>query len=364
MPSVGDWISLLDEWFPPAWAEAWDNVGLQVGDRSWTADQALVALDPTLEVVAEAAAKSCGLVVTHHPLLFRPLSRLDMTDPVSRTAAAALSAPAAIVACHTNADAAKPGVNDALAAALDLEVTGTLKLTTAEDVMKLVVFVPAEATAKVLDAVAGAGAGVIGEYDHCSFRVRGSGTFRPSPRANPAVGERGEINTVEEDRLEMVVPRPRLEASVEAMLDAHPYEEVAYDLYPLAGGTGMGIGRLTRPREPLRTGDLAERCRDRLGVDVRVAGDRNRDVRTAAICGGSGASYIPAAVAAGVDAYVTGDVKHHDALDAIAAGLFVIDAGHHGTEWPFVPHLADRLREAGPGEVLVSETPTDPFAAP
>ncbi|MGH2686598.1 MAG: Nif3-like dinuclear metal center hexameric protein, partial [Actinomycetota bacterium] len=198
MPSVGDWIALLDEWFPPAWAEDWDNVGLQVGDRSWPADRALVALDPTIEVVSEAAAKGCDIVVTHHPLLFRPLSRLDMTDPVSRTAAAALSAPAAIVASHTNADVAEPGVNDALASALDLEVTGTLQLTAGDDRIKLVLFVPPEATAKVLDAVAGSGAGVIGEYDHCSFRVRGTGTFRPSSRANPAVGQRGELNEVEE----------------------------------------------------------------------------------------------------------------------------------------------------------------------
>ena len=362
MPSVADWISLLDGWFPPAWAEEWDNTGLQVGDRSWPADRALVALDPTIEVVSEAAAKGCGLIVTHHPLLFRPLSRLDMTDPVARTVAAALSAPAAIVSCHTNADVAEPGVNDALAEALDLEVTGSLLPTAGEERMKLVAFVPAEATAKVLDAVAGSGGGVIGEYDHCSFRVRGTGTFRPSPRANPVVGERGELNEVEEDRLEMVVPRRRLDAAVEALVDAHPYEEVAYDVYPLAGGGSAGLGRMTRPKEPMRVGDLVERCRDRLGGDVRATGERSRQVRTAAVCGGSGASYIPAALAAGADVFVTGDVKHHDALEAVAAGLCVIDAGHHGTEWPFVPHLADRLREAGLGEVLVSETRTDPFA--
>ncbi|MGH2685640.1 MAG: Nif3-like dinuclear metal center hexameric protein, partial [Actinomycetota bacterium] len=169
---------------------------------------------------------------------------------------------------------------------------------------------------------------------------------------------------VEEDRLEIVVPRRHVEAAVEALVDAHPYEEVAYDLYPLAGGASLGIGRLTRPKEPMRAGDLVERCRDRLGATVRMAGDRTREIRAVAVCGGSGAAYIPAAIAAGADAYVTGDVKHHDALDAVAAGLVVIDAGRHGTEWPFVPHLADRLRDAGLGDVLVSETPTDPFATP
>ncbi len=362
MTAAGDWIELLDEWYPPSWAEEWDNSGLQVGDRSWAAERVLVALDPTAEVVAEAAEKSSGLLVTHHPLLFRPISRLDVGEPQGRTVAAALSARVAVMACHTNADVASPGVSDALAEALELEVTGVLGSTLAGERVKLVTFMPVEATAKVLDAIAGAGGGVIGDYSHCSFRVRGTGTFLPSERAEPAVGERGALNEVEEDRLEVVVPREGLASAIEAMIDAHPYEEVAYDVYPLASGGGLGLGRVARPREPLTADALADRCRERLGSSVRLAGDGDREVRTVALCGGSGASLIPAALRAGVDAYVTGDVKHHGALDAAASGLSVIDAGHHGTEWPFVPHLAARLRDSGLGEVLVSEVSTDPFA--
>lgn len=365
-PTAADWLEILDALFPSAWAEGWDNTGFQVGDRSWTAERVLVALDPTPEVVAEAADRGCGLLITHHPLLFRPRSRLDLADPVARTAADAVRAGVAVAACHTNADVARPGVSDALAEALGVRVTGVLQGTGAGTRVKLVTFVPPGDTPKVLDAMAMAGAGVIGDYTHCSFRVRGTGTFLPGERARPTVGERGALNEVEEDRLEAVVPEARLGAVVRAMVEAHPYEEVAWDAYALAGPTGLGLGRVGELPEPIPGADLAERCRERLGSAVRVAGGAHAAIARVALCGGAGASLIPDALRAGVDAYVTGDLKHHEALDAAAAGLVVVDAGHHGTERPFVPVLAGRLAEAGShldGEVLVSDVRTDPFAA-
>lgn len=362
MAHAWDWLRVLDEWYPPSSAEEWDNCGLQVGSRSWPADRVLVALDPTVGVVGEAAEKRCGLLVTHHPLLFRPMSRLDLEEPNGRAIAAALSGRVAVAACHTNADVARPGVSDALAEALNLDVTGVLYETAAGGRVKLVTFVPTEATSKVLDAIAGAGGGVIGEYSHSSFRVRGTGTFLPSERAHPAVGERGELNEVEEDRLEVVIPGERLRAAVEAMGNAHPYEEVAYDVYPLSTGPELGLGRLASPRGSLTAAELADLCQERLGAPARLAGDPVRHVQTVGLCGGSGASLIPVAIRAKADVYVTGDVKHHQALDAVAAGLTIIDAGHHATELPFVPHLAARLGATGIGEVLVSELSTDPFA--
>lgn len=360
-PTVGDWLTVLDAWYPPDWAEDWDNSGLQLGNRTWPADRVLVALDPTAEVLREAADRGCGLLVTHHPLLFRPIRRLDLAEPDAAAVAEALSSRVAVVACHTNADVASPGVTDALVETLGLTVEGPLQDNAgSEERVKLVTFVPPEATARVLQAVAGAGAGEIGEYRQSSFRVRGTGTFLPSERADPAVGERGKLNEVPEDRLEIVVPRQRLETAVTFLIRAHPYEEVAYDVYPLVS-RGGGLGRVARAPLPLTAGELASRCKDRLGAG-RLAGDSARMVRTVALCGGSGASLAGVAAEAGVDAYVTGDVKHHQALDATAAGLSIIDAGHHGTEWPFVEHLAERLAKEGPGgEVLVSETPTDPF---
>lgn len=361
MASVSDWMAYLDDLYPPAWTQEWDNSGFQVGDRSAEATRVLVALDPTEEVIREAADRGCGLLVTHHPLLFRPRTRLDVADPVARAAALALTSGVAVAACHTNADAASPGVSDALADALGVRVEGPLEPTAAGEQVKLVTFVPPEATEKVLDALAGAGAGVIGEYTHCSFRLRGAGTFMPSAAADPAVGEREVFNEVQEDRLEMVLPSGRLGAATRALVEAHPYEEVAYDVYPLATRLGLGLGRVGTLADPLDAAGLADRCRERLGADARLAGDPERRVERVAVCGGSAASLIPAAIAAGADAYVTGDVKHHDALDASAAGLAVIDAGHHATEWPFVRALAERLRASDLGEVQVSEVATDPF---
>lgn len=363
-PKVRDWLAVLDRLFPFTWAEEWDNTGFQVGDASWDAARVLVALDPTAEVIEEASSRGCGMLVAHHPLLFRPFRTLDLSDPVSEAAAGAISARVAVVACHTNADVARPGVSDALADTLGVEVTGVLRETSAGEQVKLVTFVPPEFTVKVIDAVANSGGGVIGEYTHCSFRVRGTGTFFPSERARPVVGERGTLNEAEEDRLEMVVPRDRLASAIEALLAVHPYEEPAYDVYPLVSPSGVGLGRLGALQEGLTAEDLARRCGERLGSSVRLAGDPAKPVRSVALCGGSGASLIPDALKRGVDAYITGDVKHHQALDAAASGLVVIDAGHHGTEWPFMPVLAARLSEAGAplgGEVLVSEVDTDPF---
>jgi dinuclear metal center YbgI/SA1388 family protein len=366
-PKVGDWLAVLDRLYPPSWAEEWDSTGFQVGDRAWDAARVLVALDPTAEVVAEASNRGCGMLITHHPLVFRPLQSLDLSDPVAGAAGAAISARVAVAACHTNADVARPGVSDTLADALGVEVTGVLRETSAGEQVKLVTFVPPDGTVKVIDAVSNSGGGVIGEYTHCSFRVRGTGTFFPSERARPVMGERGTLNEAEEDRLEIVVPRERLGPAVEALLAVHPYDEPAYDVYPLVSPGGAGLGRLgTLPDAPTAS-ELAHRCRDRLRSSVRLAGDPGSRVQRVALCGGSGASLIPDALHAGVDAYVTGDVKHHQALDAAASGLLVIDAGHHGTEWPFVPVLAAQLTEAGArlgGEVVVSEISTDPFRIP
>jgi dinuclear metal center YbgI/SA1388 family protein len=365
LPTVGDWLAVLDRLYPQTWAEDWDSTGLQAGDRSWQAAQVLVALDPTTEVIAEAQNRRCGLLVTHHPLLFRPLHQLDLADPVARTAAMAISSRVAVAASHTNADVARPGVSDALAEALGVEVTGVLHTTSAGEQVKLVTFVPPEATVKLIDAVSNAGGGVIGEYDHCSFRVRGTGTFFPSENAHPAVGERGRLNEVDEDRVEIIVPRELMETAVDALVGAHPYEEPAFDVYPLASTTGLGLGRIGDLADPLTAEDLAVRCRERLRSPVRLAGDPGKRIHRLALCGGSGASLIQDAVRAGVDAYVTGDLKHHQALEAAGSGLVVIDAGHHGTEWPFIPKLAARLSEAGAhlsGEVMISDTKTDPFA--
>lgn len=366
---VSDWVRLVDDLYPESDAEAWDAPGLQVGDPDATVTTVLVSLDVTPEVVEEAVSVGAELVVAHHPLLLRPLERLTPATASGRVALAAARAGVAVVGAHTNFDVADTGTTEPIVAALGLvDVRPLQHLRGGNGGMKLVTFVPTESTAAVIDAVAGAGAGVIGEYGECIFRVRGTGTFRPSQAADPAVGERGQRNEVAEDRVETVVAASRVPAVVAALLAAHPYEEVAYDLVPLAAPpSGRGLGRVGRLVEPLPLGAVADRLSDRLpSPHLRVAGDLDRQVRRVAACGGAGDSLIGAALTAGADVYVTGDLRHHVTLDARTQGLALIDAGHYATEVAALPLLRTALTEAATdrgltGRLLASAVSTEPW---
>jgi len=331
----------------------------------------LVALDPTIEVIREAGEKGAELLVTHHPLIFDPLRGLDLSRPAAAAVAEAIGRGVAVFACHTNADVARPGVSDALAEALEI-ASGPALAPQTEDKIKVVSFVPPDAVHPVLEAMATAGAGVIGGYDVCSFRSPGIGTIRPSVATKPktrrkkAASSRSrgtrKVNEVEEDRLEMIVPRESVTAVVEALRVAHPYEEPVVDVYALETRSGVGYGRVGELPKPTTAAELLASCRERLGGTPRLVGDPEQPTHLVAVCAGSGAALLADAITANADAFVTGDVKHHQALDARAAGLVLIDAGHHATEWPFVEHLAARLvKLEQEAEVLISETATDPF---
>lgn len=364
MGTVGEWQTFLEGLFPSSWAEPWDNPGLQVGDPGAQVSRVLFALDPTLAVIEEAKAERAQLVVTHHPLVFEPLRSVDVSEPVSAVVAEAISSGVAVLACHTNADVASPGVSDALAWQLGLSVEGPVMATRAGGLNKVVTFVPADAAHHLLEAMTRAGAGVIGEYDVCSFRSVGIGTFRPSASARPTKGKRKKVNEVEEERLEMIAPREKVAAVVAALREAHPYEEPAIDVVALEGvAPDIGLGRMATPANETTVGDLLQVCGERLGGSPRAVGDPTTRVSRIAVCGGSGASLAPAALSRGAQVLITGDLKHHQALDAVASGLCVIDAGHHATEWPWVLQVADSVAQAG-GDVLVSAVETDPFGAP
>jgi dinuclear metal center YbgI/SA1388 family protein len=369
---VADWVALVDGRFPERDAAVWDAVGLHVGDPEDPVDAVLVCLDVTDAVLAEAADLGAGLVLAHHPLLFRPLERLTPASASGRLALRAARSRIGVLAAHTNFDAARPGTTDPMVALLGLQDVRPLEplRDAGDDKLKLVTFVPHPDTGRVLDAVAAAGAGVIGEYDHCSFRVAGTGTFRPSEAADPATGERGRLNEEPEDRLEVVLPRRALPAVREALVAVHPYEEVAYDLYPLVADMPAlkGMGRVGTLPEPMPLRGVADRLANGLpSSHLRVAGDLGRTVRQVAACGGAGDSLVPAALAAGADVYVTGDLRHHVTLDALTLGMAMIDAGHHATE----AAALDGLREALAGEaaargltarLLRSRSSTEPWA--
>jgi dinuclear metal center YbgI/SA1388 family protein len=365
--TIASWTGLVDACYPERDAAEWDASGLQVGDPGAPVTGVLVALDVTEAVLDEAVDVGADLVLAHHPLLFRPLARLTPATAPGRLALRAAQAGVGVLAAHTNFDAAVPGTTEPIVAALGL--TGVQPLEPVhEDELKLVTFVPHEDTPRVLSALTAAGAGVIGEYDHCAFRVEGTGSFRPSAAASPHLGERGEVNEVAEHRLEVVVPRHRLAAAVEALLTAHPYEEVAHDVYPLVPTQLVkGLGRVGDLPEPTALGDLADRLATALpSPHLRLAGDPGRTVTRVAACGGAGEGLIGATLAARAECYVTGDLRHHVTLDALTQGLACIDAGHHATEAAALPTLVAELerRAADRGltaRLVASRVSTDPW---
>ncbi|HEY6007060.1 MAG TPA: Nif3-like dinuclear metal center hexameric protein [Geobacteraceae bacterium] len=367
-PKVSDILGIINKLAPPRYAEEWDNVGLQVGDATSPAERIMVALDPGREAIAAAVSGDCRLLLTHHPLIFSPLKRVVATDHVGSAVALAIRHDLAVVALHTNYDIAAGGVNDLLAARLGLQSSVPLKVTGREELVKLAVFVPRSHEQQLLAALFPF-CGFIGNYRDCSFRTAGIGTFTPLEGAAPFIGETGRRSEVEESRLEVLLRSEDLPAALSALRGAHPYEEPAYDLYQLLNrGTARGLGRLGVLAEATTLERFAAEVKERLGAaGVRYVGAPGRRVRKVALCGGSGASFIREALFQGADVLVTGDLKYHEARDAEALGMAVVDAGHFATERPMVEGLAVQLREQlavrGYGaEVLMFTGEREPFS--
>jgi dinuclear metal center YbgI/SA1388 family protein len=343
---IEDVVALMEQLAPPSYAQEWDNIGLQVGSVATEITSVLVSLDATREVLGEARDKGAGLLICHHPPLFYPLHRLLTDDPVGSVLQEAILSGVAIYAAHTNLDASPIGVNAVLAEIFDLRNQEPLERLPGAEVFKLVTFLPAEHLATVSAALFQAGAGVIGDYTGCSFRVEGTGTFVPGPQARPACGETGKANQVPEVRLEVVVEEPVLKEAISALLAAHPYEEPAYDVYPLVSGGAAGMGRVGDLPEPVSLGQVVRECSDKLGNRaVRFTGDSGRIISRVALCSGSGAKLAERALSAGAQALITGDVGYHESMNAAAMGLAIIDAGHYHTERPVIGRLASLLKQ-------------------
>jgi dinuclear metal center YbgI/SA1388 family protein len=367
---LADVVAVLDEHYDPRWAEDWDAVGVVVGDPAAEVRRVLFAVDPVMAVIEEAAAWGADLLVTHHPLLLRPVHGVAATTPKGRAVTALMRAGVALHVAHTNADIAAPGVSDALASALGLRDLRPLR-PAANPVDKIVTFVPPEHAARVIDAMAAAGAGRIGSYARCAWTTDGTGTFTPLRGAHPAVGTVGTAEQVPETRIEMVLPPARRTAVIAALRAAHPYEEPAFDLFatvPLPGRRGLGrLGRL-ETADPL--GAFADRVAAALpatAAGIRVAGDRDRPIRTVAVCGGAGDDLFDEVRAAGADVYVTADLRHHPASESLEHGRpALVDCAHWATEWPWLDQ-ARQLVEAGLAargttvDTRVSRLVTDPW---
>jgi dinuclear metal center YbgI/SA1388 family protein len=341
--TVGDVQRVIESWAPRDIALEHDNNGLQCGNPSTTVRGILVALDPSEMVVAEARRKKANLVVTHHPLLFRPLQSVTPSTPGGRCLRALVTHDIAMLAAHTSLDFTRGGTSSALAEKLGLINTEFLHRPY-RVAKKIVTYVPAADVERVADAMAEAGAGTIGNYDRCSFRIDGTGTFRGNEATSPRVGKRGVLERVPEVRLEMAVHAWNVDHVIAALFKAHPYEEVAYEIYPTENRSteyGMGvIGDLPRPR-PLR--DVLKDMKNTLNArGLRYAGETGRLVRRVAVCGGSGADLIGEAIRNGADVFITADVKYHGFQQA-ESGIAIVDAGHYETEFPVVRAIVDHL---------------------
>ncbi|MGV0702214.1 Nif3-like dinuclear metal center hexameric protein [Mycolicibacterium porcinum] len=360
-------IAALDAAYPPHLAHDWDSVGLVCGDPDEPVESVTIAVDATDAVVDEVPER--GLLLAHHPLLLRGVDTVAADTAKGALIHRLIRTGRALFTAHTNADAASPGVSDALAEALGLTVDAVLSPATAgPDLDKWVVFVPVTDAAAVADALFDAGAGRIGDYSHCSWKVAGTGQFLPHDGAAPAIGEVGTVEQVAEDRVEVIAPS-RLRATIlSALRAAHPYEEPAFDIFALAPIPGdVGIGRIGELEQPIPLSAFASRVRSALPATswgVRTSGDPDGMVSRVAVCGGAGDSLLGTVARAGVQAYVTSDLRHHPADEhRRASSVALIDVAHWATEFPWCAQAAGVLRgQFGAAlQLRVSSVRTDPW---
>jgi dinuclear metal center YbgI/SA1388 family protein len=363
MPTVAAVMEFLEAFAPLHLAADWDNVGLLLGERAANVERIVTCLTVTPEVVAEAVAEQAQLIVTHHPILFRGVKRLTDATPESRMLLSLIRQRVAVYSPHTAFDNTRDGINDRLAAKLGLTNVLPLKRRDETRQCKMVVFVPDKDLGRVSDALFAAGAGRIGEYSECSYRLAGTGTFFGSEASNPTLGQKGRREEVHEWRLEVVCPEAKVEAVVAAMRQTHSYEEPAFDVYPLRpAASKQGEGRLCELPQAMTLGDVARRIKEQLSSgSVQVIGDLTRLVRHVAVVCGAGGEMMMDALRAGAEVFLTGEMRFHDYLAAQAQGLALLLPGHYATERFAVEELARLLQQQWPDvRVCPSRSESDP----
>lgn len=364
--TVGAVTAAMDQIAPPALAQSWDNVGLLVGDRSAACKRVLLCIDLTPAVLREAVASRCEMIVSYHPPLFKPVKRLladsEGTESIVHQA---IARGIAIYSPHTALDAAEGGVNDVLAGLCGLKDVGPFEyVSVGRREYKVVTFVPFAQLEEVASAMFAAGAGRIGDYEQCSYRLRGEGTFFGTESTNPQVGRKGQLERVAETRIEMIASERCLPEVIAALRRSHPYEEPAFDIYPLTPEPEMGIGRVGVLPHGTTLGNLAKLLKRATKSQVMMTvGAAKTKLRRAAVCGGS-AGRMPLEMprAAACDVIVTGEIRHHDALSILRAGKTAIALGHWESERPVLAPLAEQLKRAvGAVDVRLSRNDAPPF---
>lgn len=372
VPRLADVIAAVDEWYPQRDAESWDAVGLICGDPHESVDRVLLAIDVVPATVEQARSLGAQLLLSHHPLLLTAVHGVPTTDPKGLLVHRMIQAGIAAFVAHTNAEIYPLGVSDALGQIFGLRDVEAVQPVLEPALDKIAVFVPRTHVEQMIEALAAAGAGKLGNYDRCAFVADGTGTFRPGKGAEPAVGRVGDIVTVDEARVEMVLTPNRRKAVVAALRQAHPYEEPAFDLFshtPTSAGRGIGrVGTLHAEVTLADFTDVVARTLPATSWGVRAAGDPSQPVGRVAVLGGSGSSVIEAARSAGADVLLTADLRHHNAVEAVTQRtqgppLALVDAAHWATEVPWLHVVARRLHErfGDTVDAVVSDIVTDPW---
>ncbi len=360
--AMNDILSVLADIAPLHFSEEWDNTGLLIGRAHRTVNRALLTIDLSEEILAEAVEKQVDFIITYHPVLFRPVSRITDDSPEGRLLLAVMNNRMAVYSPHTALDAAPGGVTDWLADAIGSgyrrPIAPHQHLVSSAEV-KVVTYAPHDAVDRLRDALATTGAGKIGNYDHCSFSTPGTGSFRGGEGTHPCVGEAGQLMAIPEVRLEMVCSSTALPVLVETLRQFHPYEEVAFDLYPMMPVPSLdaGIGRRVVLDQPTPIAEIGKRLKKHLGFDRVKSTNPSREVRVIGFVPGSGADLIDQAVnESGCELFVTGEMKHHEAHRAEQMGCSIVLTGHTNSERGYLPVYQQRLAENLPEiEFMISE---------
>ena len=356
-------IRKIEKKYPLQLAYDWDNVGLLVGDTESEIKKILVVLEANEKVVDEAVKNDIDLVVTHHPFIFGKISNVNTTNLKGKLIHKLIKNNIAVYSMHTNFDIAFDGLNDYFMEVMEFPKGKVLDITQSETVYKLAVYVPNTHVDKVKDTLTNSGAGHIGNYSNCTFSSEGIGGFKPLENTNPYVGTQNEIELVKETKIETVVNQKKLGGVISSMLKAHPYEEVAYDVYKLEGKHNpVGLGRVSKLDKEMTLFELSEHIKSKLSMShIRVVGELDTKIKKVALVTGSGSTLFSKAKREGADVLITGDMKYHEAHDALDMNMTVIDCGHFETENIFKDVMKNFLDEIEGIEIIKSEINLNPF---
>ncbi len=355
-------IDYFEEMTPFALQESYDNSGVIIGNKNSETEKALICLDITEEILEEALDKKCDLIISHHPLIFKGLKRINGNSYVERIILKAIKNDVSILSVHTNLDKTNPGVNSILCDKLDVK---NKKILSGEEgsIAKLVTFCPVNHAAEVRDALFAAGAGHIGNYSSCSFNTEGKGSFKALENANPFVGKKNVLHMEEELRIETIFPKAKKAKILNALLKSHPYEEVAFDIYSLENkNINTGFGMYGFLDEEISEIDFLNKVKKQLKCErLRHSDFIGKEIKKIAVCGGSGAFLLKEAISCGADAFITGDMKYHDFFEA-EKKILIIDAGHYETE-QFTMELihTDIIKNFPTFALFISEHNTNPI---